>query len=83
MSACPTGCGRSVTLGNLMCAPCWHRVPRELQTPVWVAWRQLNKAVTRGLDERAIRTLKREHAEARAAAIEHAKACVVQRELFA
>ena len=70
MSACPTGCGRSAALGNLMCAPCWHRVPRELQKPVWVAWRQLNKAITQGMDPRAILTLKREHSEAKDAAID-------------
>jgi len=46
-------------------------------------WRQLNNAVAKGMDPRAIETLKREHAEAKAAAIEFAKRRVRQPELFA
>jgi len=38
---CPTGCGRTVRPGHLMCRPCWGEVPRELQRDVnrtWRAW---------------------------------------------
>jgi len=80
---CPTGCGRNVQLGNVMCAPCWHRVPRELQTPVWVAWRALNKARDKGWAQRHIETLEREHNEAKTRAIEYVKGRSTQKEMFA
>lgn len=35
---CPTGCGRSVQAGKLMCPPCWRKVPRDLQRKVYLAW---------------------------------------------
>jgi len=78
---CPTGCGRNVKIGNIMCAPCWHLVPRELQTPVWAAWRALNKARDKGWAQRHIDTLKREHEEAKTAAIAAVKERISQREL--
>lgn len=40
---CPTGCGRSVSRGHLMCRPCWGEVPQHLQAEVnrtWRAWRR-------------------------------------------
>lgn len=37
---CPTGCGRGVRKGHLMCAACWHQVPREIQTEVYRTWRK-------------------------------------------
>lgn len=42
-SKCPTGCGRAVEAGKLMCRPCWSRVPRELQQRVYAAWRAWRK----------------------------------------
>ena len=36
---CPTGCGRSVGVGHLMCATCWRLVPKHLQVAVWRSWR--------------------------------------------
>lgn len=32
---CPTGCGRLVASGHLMCRPCWYRVPKPLQADVY------------------------------------------------
>lgn len=81
--SCPTGCGRSVQLGMLMCRPCWHLVPPDLQRPVWVAWRALNRAQRSAWNHDAIRTLRREHAEAKEKAIDNVKARITQKELFA
>lgn len=36
---CPTGCGRPVPVGKLMCLPCWREVPPHLQREVYRAWR--------------------------------------------
>lgn len=36
---CPSGCGRSVARGHLMCRGCWREVPREIQREVNRAWR--------------------------------------------
>lgn len=36
---CPTGCGRRVKRGHLMCGPCWGAVPRELQRDVYRTFR--------------------------------------------
>ena len=66
-----------------MCRQCWYLVPADLRAAVWRVWRQLNNAVAKGMDPRAIATLKREHAESKAAAIEFAKKRVQQPELFA
>jgi hypothetical protein len=38
---CPTGCGRSVRAGHLMCARCWSQVPRALQLRVYRTWHAL------------------------------------------
>jgi len=80
---CPTDCGRSRAIGNLMCPVCWHLVPLELQRPVWVAWRQLNKARDKGYDARAVLTLAREHQQASDEAITYVKQRISQKELFA
>jgi hypothetical protein len=57
--ACPTGCGRHVLAGHLMCAACWRKVPKPLQAAVhraWRAWRrdlgnaELMRAHTRAAD---------------------------------
>lgn len=40
---CPTGCGRGVRIGQLMCSTCWRQVPKDLQADVnrtWRAWRR-------------------------------------------
>jgi hypothetical protein len=44
---CPTGCGRTVRLGHLMCGPCWSMVPGHLQREVHRTWR----GFSRGNDE--------------------------------
>ena len=46
MSTCPTGCGRGVAPGNLMCRRCWHQLAPELQADVWRTWRTLQKEMT-------------------------------------
>ena len=38
---CPTGCGRRVADGMLMCKPCWRRVPGSLQRDVYNTWRKV------------------------------------------
>lgn len=47
---CPTGCGRSVRRGHLMCPGCWREVPRHLQRDVLTTWRAYSAAATRGAD---------------------------------
>lgn len=42
MTECPTGCGRKVRPGHLMCGTCWSEVPRELQRDVLSTWRKLS-----------------------------------------
>lgn len=46
-SRCPSGCGRTVAAGKLMCRPCWSEVPREIQQQVYRTWR----AWSRDLDD--------------------------------
>jgi len=43
---CPTGCGRGVRPGHLMCAPCWREVPSHLQRDVYRTWRAYNRGYT-------------------------------------
>lgn len=38
-ASCPTGCGRAVAGGQLLCRPCWGEVPKPLQTDVYRTWR--------------------------------------------
>jgi hypothetical protein len=40
---CPTGCGRSVRAGQLLCPACWRKVPGHLQGPVYAAWRAFQR----------------------------------------
>lgn len=40
MSACPVGCGRTVSTGRLMCRTCWAEVPKDLQRKVNSTWRK-------------------------------------------
>lgn len=48
---CPTGCGRRVRMGHLMCAPCWGEVPRHLQRDVLATWRAYSRSASRGADD--------------------------------
>lgn len=41
---CPTGCGRPVNRGHLMCGPCWSIVPKHLQRDVMRTWRAYSRA---------------------------------------
>lgn len=41
---CPTGCGRNVSAGKLMCGSCWGKVPRDLQQKVYATWRTYRAA---------------------------------------
>lgn len=62
---CPTGCGRSVELGKLMCPPCWSKVPRDLQRQVVLAWAK-HRELMRGdrtVDEVRISRATYEHAK--------------------
>lgn len=37
---CPGGsCGRSVPPNQLACRACWYRLPVELRSAIWKAWR--------------------------------------------
>ena len=38
---CPTGCGRKVDTGKLLCLPCWREVPKHLQNDVYRTWRKV------------------------------------------
>lgn len=40
---CPTGCGRAVRNGQLMCGTCWREVPKHLQRDVNRTWREWRK----------------------------------------
>jgi hypothetical protein len=43
--ACPAGCGRNRrTNVELLCRPCWYRVPPDLRAEVWRAWRRFQAA---------------------------------------
>lgn len=43
MTTCPTGCGRNVSPGKLMCLTCWREVPKHLQADVYRTWRAWRK----------------------------------------
>lgn len=43
---CPTGCGRALPTGKVMCGRCWGEVPRHLQRDVYAAWRALCRDLT-------------------------------------
>lgn len=42
---CPTGCGRKVSLGKLLCGHCWPKVPYDLQRQVILTWRRHLKLI--------------------------------------
>lgn len=48
---CPTGCGRAVRMGYLMCGTCWREVPKHLQRDVLSTWRAYSRAASRGADD--------------------------------
>ena len=33
-------CGAEVDSSQLMCPPCWRRVPKPVRRAVWIAWRR-------------------------------------------
>jgi len=87
MSQCPTGCGRSVALGNLLCRTCWHVVPPALAADVWRTWRAFNKEMSAQdtLEYREVGLLQRAretYMKATSAAIAAAKERATQKELF-
>lgn len=41
---CPTGCGRPVRRGRLMCGMCWRLVPKHLQRDVNRTWLAYSRA---------------------------------------
>lgn len=45
-STCPSGCGRAVSPGKLVCLPCWREIPRHLQREVYRTWRAYTKDST-------------------------------------
>jgi hypothetical protein len=47
MTDCPSGCGRPVAAGKLMCAPCWREVPQHLQADVMRTWDRYRRATAR------------------------------------
>jgi len=75
MSACPTGCGRSVALGNLLCRTCWHLVPPQLAADVWRTWRAWKK----DLGSREASAAYRAASDAAIAAVQER---ITQKELF-
>lgn len=48
---CPTGCGRKVRSGHLMCGPCWSEVPGDLQRDVLRTWRAYSRSAAAGADD--------------------------------
>jgi hypothetical protein len=41
---CPTGCGRAVEDGHLMCKTCWFKVPAGLRAQVWSRFRRYQRS---------------------------------------
>lgn len=62
---CPTGCGRMVEAGKVMCGSCWSRVPKPIQRKVYSTWRALRNGAK---DEGP--TLRYDYETAREAAVE-------------
>lgn len=68
---CPTGCGRNVRVGHLMCGPCWGEVPPHLKRDVLRTWRTY-KAVPAGMSPETMdrrRAARMAYQEARDAAV--------------
>ena len=42
---CPTGCGRQIKPGHLMCLHCWREVPKDLQREVNRTWRRCQRTL--------------------------------------
>lgn len=40
---CPTGCGRLVPSGRLVCPGCWRRIPEPLRRTVFLSWRVVRR----------------------------------------
>jgi hypothetical protein len=64
---CPSGCGRKVSTGKLMCGPCWREVPKDIQVDVYRTWRAYRRAAENGADDFDVRG--QEYADARNAAL--------------
>lgn len=67
---CPTGCGRDVAAGKLMCPSCWFSVPAELQRRVLLTWgyhRRLMRREGRTLEQ--VRESRAAYEQAKEAAI--------------
>ena len=64
---CPTGCGRAVSVGKLMCPSCWSKVPDHLQRDVNVSWRRYNRRPSGDVAE--FRAVRQAYFNARDAAI--------------
>lgn len=64
---CPTGCGRNVAPGKLLCPACWGRVPRDVQREVYRTWREYRG--TRVTDVMGLASTRAAYREARDKAI--------------
>lgn len=51
MSECPSGCGRKVRAGQLLCGACWAEVPKHLQRDVLRTWRAYSRAHKKSVAE--------------------------------
>lgn len=66
---CPTGCGRIVGRGKLLCITCWREVPEHLQSEVHRTWRAYRAAARHVEDFDRRRVARAAYEEARDAAI--------------
>lgn len=53
--SCPSGCGRTVRDGQLLCPGCWHEVPKHLQNEVYRTWRRWRRDISNNDRRRAYR----------------------------
>lgn len=67
---CPTGCGRSVRPGKLMCGRCWSVVPVKLQVDIYRTWKALQKAQRVSMVDDFARAARRAYSRAVEAAVE-------------
>ena len=65
---CPSGCGRALPRGKVMCAPCWREVPPDLQREVYAAWRARQAALRPNSTADYMAAAQR-HEDAKAAAV--------------
>jgi hypothetical protein len=65
---CPNDCGRKARAGHLMCAGCWHEVPKDLQIDVFRTWRRYRNANPR-TDRKAYGAAREAYRRARDAAL--------------